>query len=211
MKKAYIFDLDGTLVDSMGYYADGMLAILKEDGIAYPEDIINIITPLGTEKTAELFAEMGIKGTTEEIIARMGKKMVYLYSECIKAKPFVAEYLKRLVNEGKRLFVLTASPHITVDVCLKNNGLYDLFEEIWSTDDFLGLTKSDLKLFFEAAERIGCNMDEVEYFDDNIIALENAAKAGFNTVGVYDEHYEVPKEKVKIISGKYIMSFEEML
>jgi FMN phosphatase YigB (HAD superfamily) len=86
-----------------------------------------------------------------------------------------------------------------------------MFEEVWSTDDFPGLNKSGTELFFTAADRIGCNMDDVMYFDDNIIAVENAGKSGFYTVGVYDYHYDVPMEKVKAASKKYIISFEEML
>ncbi len=211
MKKAYIFDLDGTLVDSMGYFAEGMVKILKEDGIEYPEDIINIVTPLGLIKSAEYFMELGVKGTREEIIARMGENMIELYTYYVKTKPYVKEYLEMLKSEGKRLFVLTASPHVTVDVCLKNNGVYDLFEEVWSTDDFPGLTKTGTELFYKVAEKIGCNMDEVEYFDDNITALINAGKAGFETVGVYDEHYDVPSDEVRAVSFKYIKSFAELV
>lgn len=212
MKKAYIFDLDGTLMDSMGYFAEGMVSILKEDGISYPDDIINRVTPMGTLKAAEYFKELGVKGSVEDIIRRMGENMIYLYTNCVKTKPFVKEYLSKLKSQDKKLYVLTASPHITVDVSLKNNGIYDWFNEVWSTDDFGGLTKSGgTELFYEVAKKIGCEMDEVEYFDDNIIAVENAGKAGFSTVGVYDEYYEVPAEEVKAVSKKYIMSFEEMI
>ena len=211
MEKAYVFDMDGVLIDSMGYFGQAMLDILIEDGISYPDDIVNIITPLGLKGCAEYFIELGVKGNIEEIINRMGEKMIYLYTNVIKAKPFVKEYLERLKSQDKRLYVLTASPHITVDVCLKNNGIFDLFDEVWSTDDFPGLTKSDTRLFHTVAQTVGCKEDEIKYFDDNIIAVENAGKAGFNTVGVYDSHYAVPKEEVKAASKQYIMSFEELL
>ena len=52
MKNVYIFDLDGTLMDSMGYYGEGMVSILKEDRIDYPEDVINKVTPMGMYKSA---------------------------------------------------------------------------------------------------------------------------------------------------------------
>jgi len=211
MKKHYIFDMDGVLVDSMGHFAKAMLSILDEDNIEYSDEIINIITPMGTVRAAEYFKELGAKGTVDEIIGRMGEKMIYLYTNVIKSKPFVKEYLEKLKQEGKKLYVLTASPHITVDVCLKNNGVFDLFDTVWSTDDFPGLTKSGTKLFHVVADTIGCEMDEVEYYDDNIIAVENAGKAGFYTVGVYDSHYQVPMEEVKAKSQKYILSFEEVM
>jgi len=211
MKNIYVFDMDGTLVDSMGHFADGMVSILLEDGIDYPEDIVNIITPLGTIKTIELFSQMGVKGTYEEIGKRMADNMVRLYSEFIKTKPYVKEYLNKLKSEGKKLYVLTASPHLTVDVCLKNNEVYDMFEAVWSSDDYVGMTKNSPDIYVAMAERIGCKIEDIIFFDDNILALENAKKAGIYTVGVYDEHYQVPREEVKAMADEYIMSFEELL
>ncbi len=211
MKNIYVFDMDGTLVDSMGYFADGMVSILREDGIDYPEDIVNIITPLGTIKTIELFSQMGVKGTYEEIGQRMADNMLRLYSKFIKTKPFVKEYLNKLKNEGKKLYVLTASPHLTVDVCLKNNGVYDMFCEVWSSDDFVGMTKNSPEIYLSLAERVGCKIEDIVFFDDNVLALKNAKKAGIYTVGVFDEHYQVPKEEVKAVADEYIMSFKEKL
>lgn len=210
MTKAYMFDMDGTLIDSMGYFAQGMLAILDEDGIEYPEDIMNVITPLGLEKTAEYYIEMGVKGTKEEIVARMAEKFIRLYREVITLKPYVKEYLLSLKAEGKPLYVLSASPHITVDACLKANGIFDWFNEVWSTDDF-GITKSSPQIFLDAAERIGCAPNEIKYFEDNIIALVNAQKAGLDTVGVYDEHYNIPEKEVAGCCNTYIHSFKEVL
>ena len=211
MKNIYVFDMDGTLIDSMGHFAEGMVKILREDKIDYPDDIVNIITPLGTIKTIELFSQMGVRGTYEEIGKRMADNMLYLYSEVIKLKPFVKEYITKLKAEGKKLYVLTASPHLTVDICLKNNGVYDMFSEVWSSDDFAPLTKNMPDIHNALAERVGCSVDDIVFFDDNILALENAKKAGVYTVGVFDEHYPVPKEEVKAMADEYIMSFEERL
>ena len=71
MKKIHIFDLDGTLIDSMPYFARGVLQVLDEENIPYGEDLIDILTPLGDEKTALLYQEMGVPGTVEEIIVGM--------------------------------------------------------------------------------------------------------------------------------------------
>ena len=60
--KTYLFDFDGTLVDSMPTYGALMIRILNESGIEYPSNIIKIITPLGFIGTAEYFIGMGMKG-----------------------------------------------------------------------------------------------------------------------------------------------------
>ena len=71
MRKIHIFDLDGTLIDSMPFFARGVLQVLEEEGVPYGPDLIHILTPLGDEKTALLYQEMGVPGTVEEIIHRM--------------------------------------------------------------------------------------------------------------------------------------------
>ena len=64
----YLFDFDGTLVDSMPTYVASMLRILDENGIPYEKDIVKIITPLGVKGTAEYFIELGVKKSLFEIV-----------------------------------------------------------------------------------------------------------------------------------------------
>lgn len=211
MKKIYVFDLDGTLVDSMPYYKRGMLNVLDDAGISYCDDLIKIITPLGYEKTAQYYIDnMGLEDTVENIVAKMRETLLFEYKNNIRLKAGVGEYLRKIHAEGGRLFVLTASPHIATDACLKNNGVYDLFETVWSVDDF-GLTKSGTELFYKVAETIGCEPEDINYFEDNLIAVGNAAKAGYNTYGVYDAGTADEEPLMRKTSNKYIKSFEELL
>lgn len=210
MKKYCIFDLDGTLIDSMGEWANAMLKILDDENIPYPDNIIEIITPLGNTKTSVLFSEMGVSGTPDEIVERMGEYAIDAYENRILAKPYIPELLRKLKDEGHILAVLTASPHITTDPCLKRNGIFDLFEEVWSVNDF-GLTKSQPEIYFEAAKKLGADISEITFFDDNIIALETAKKAGLECVGVYDVSSYGATEKIKALVDTYIVSAKELL
>ena len=210
-KNVYIFDLDGTLVNSMPYYTRGTLSILDDEGIPYKPDLINVLTPLGYTKTAEYYINnMGVKGTVAEIVARLEKKLVYEYTYNIKLKPFVGEYLRKLKDEGASLYVRTASPHIVTDVCLQKNGVYDLFDEVWSVEDY-GLSKSGTELFFKVAEHIGCEMADVNYFDDNTIAVTNASKAGYKVYGVLDIQPEAEVEIVKQNCDVFVENFGQLL
>ena len=71
-----VFDLDGTLVDSMARYAAGILSVLEDEGIPYEPDLIQVLTPLGYTKSAELYQTMGVSGTVEEIVRRIENKLV---------------------------------------------------------------------------------------------------------------------------------------
>lgn len=212
MAEIYIFDLDGTLVDSMTYFSKGILSIADDAGIKYDGTLIKILTPLGYTKSAEYYVnELGIQDTVENIVKKIGDRLVYEYSNNIVTKRGVKEYLKKLHAAGARLFVLTASPHLVTDVCLKNNGIFDLFEKVWSVEDH-GLSKSSPELFFKVAKDIGCRENEIHYFDDSLIALENAKKAGYITYGVYDAQSDTELSRMKDeLSDILVMSFEELL
>ena len=135
--------------------------------------------------------------------------MVYQYTNNVFLKPGVADYLKRKKAEGARLFVLTASPHLVTDVCLKRNGVFDLFETVWSVEDF-ELTKSDTRLFYRVSEAIGCKNSDIHYFDDSLIALKNAKLSDYITYGVYDAQTE---EEIEIMKKEYryfVRSFEDI-
>jgi HAD superfamily hydrolase (TIGR01509 family) len=212
MSKVYVFDLDGTLVNSMPYFERGMLSVADDEGLKYDEETIKIITPLGYLGSAKYYiSELGSKRSEEELVESFKEKLYREYTTNIYLKNGVEKYLRTLHKEGGRLFVLTASPHLVTDACLKKNGVYDLFEKVWSVDDF-GLTKSGTELFFEVAKTIGCEPSDVNYFDDSLIALKNATAAGYNTYGVYDRHTEEELDAMRSgIALHTVISFDELV
>lgn len=208
--KKYLFDFDGTLVDSMPVYVGTMLRILDENNIKYGDDIVKIITPLGTIGTAKYFIDLGINKTLEELIDIMKEYFMDEYLYNIGAKKNVIETLKELKNRGYELNILTASPHITVDPCLKRIGIYELFENRWSCDDF-NTTKSDPEIYKMAAERLGAEVGEVLFLDDNLNACKTAKEAGMKVCGVYDDSSKEYTEQMKELCDLYIEDFNELL
>jgi HAD superfamily hydrolase (TIGR01509 family) len=207
--KTYLFDFDGTLVDSMPHWAEKMLNILREFDIPYPNDIIKTIAPLGDVGTAEYFRDvMGVPLTVPEMIQRMDAYALDKYRNVIPAKEGVIQYLERLKLEGYSLNILTASPHRMVDACLERLGILGMFDNVWSTEDF-GMTKGEVRIFESAAERLGCDIASVAFFDDNFYAISTAVKAGMFTVAVYDLSCEDYTEDLKRVADRYITSFTE--
>jgi len=208
--KTYIFDFDGTLVDSMPTWSGKMINILHTSGTDYPADIIKIITPLGDLGTAAYFRDvLGVKRTVEEMLAQMDDYALPKYRDEIGFKEGVYEYLKILKDKGCSLNVLTASPHKMVDPCLKRLGVFDWFDNVWTCDDFKR-TKSDVLIYTEAAARIGSAVTQTVFFDDNINALNTAAQSGMFTVGVYDKSGEDFAEQMKGTADLYVYSFREL-
>ncbi len=205
----FIFDFDGTLVDSMPAFANTMIRILEENHIEYPQDFIKIITPLGYKGTAEYAIELGLDMEADDFIETAVNYISTEYEHNIPAKNFVKEKLTELKKQGHSLNVLTASPHSVLDVCLKRLGLYELFDNVWSSDDF-EYTKSEPQIYCEAAKRLNTKVQECYFADDNINAILTAKKAGMNTIGVFDQSGKAFADEMKNVADRYIMSFDEL-
>lgn len=210
-KIAYLFDFDGTLVDSMPTYVAAMLRILDENGMDYGQDIVKIITPLGLDGAANYYInDLGLSMSKEKLIALMKEYMLDAYLHTIPAKQNVETVLKELKKQGASLNVLTASPHITLDACLKRLGLWELFDNVWSCDDF-ETTKADPQIYVRAAERMKTTVENVLFLDDNLNADLTAKSAGMKVCGVYDPSSEEYIEEMKAATDFYIYDFKELL
>lgn len=207
MKKVHIFDMDGTLINSMPHIVRSILHVLDEDHIVYGPELIDAVIPLGYPKTAERFQAMGAKGTVDEIVARFMKLLYQAYSNDIPLKPGAAAYLRKLKEQGARLCVLTGSPHLLTDVCLQRNGIFDLFDYVWSVDDF-GHCKDEPIIYHQAAAQLGCAADDICFYDDNLIACTTAVEAGWYTCAVNDGQSEETTAALRAVADAYIPTFE---
>ena len=211
MQKVYIFDLDGTLVDSMPTGVGIVLGFLDEKGISYPDDIVTTLTPLGYQGSAKYIADRLTGGYQAEQIHEYFKaEALRAYSETIPLKFHVKETLEKLKVQGCRLNVLTASSHALTDICLKRLGVYDLFENIWSMDEF-GLTKADEAIYVEAARLLSVAPQDCIMVDDNLNVLKTAKRVGMGTVGVYDDASKDVMKEMRAVADKYVVDFSELL
>lgn len=186
MHKVYLFDFDGTLVDSMPSWGEKMLNILRSEGIAPPPGLISHIATLGDKGTAKYFREaLGVTLSEAEMFSMMDAYALPRYRDEIPLKAGVEDYLRSMKAQGIRLNILTASPHKMLDPCLKRLGIWALFDHVWSCDD-LGTVKSDPEIYRIAAGKLSAKVEDVAFFDDNLNAISTAKEAGMFTVGIYD-------------------------
>ena len=126
---------------------------MEKNNIDYPTDIIAKIAPLGDIGTANYFKDvLGVKLSVEEMIKQMDDFALPRYRDVIKLKDGVLDYLKMLKKNNCTINVLTASPHKMLDVCLKRNGIFEFFDNVWSCDDF-DTTKSDPQIYRDAVSK----------------------------------------------------------
>ena len=206
----YLFDFDGTLVDSMPTFIEAFLRIMRRFEIPIPKDVVKTITPLGYKGAAEHLLSLGVPLSTEELLGEVNAFAVKAYHETILPKPHVAETLKALRARGDSLNVLTASPHGVLDACLKRNGIYDLFDNVWSCEDF-STTKADPDIYRRAAKQLGKDVSEVIFLDDNYHADKTAKSAGMTVYGVFDESSKDSADEIRSVTDRYIVDFLELL
>ena len=208
--KTYLFDFDGTLVDSMPAFISGVLKELDKNNCKYGDDLIKIITPLGFAGTADYFIKtFGLNVGVEELVQIFKDNMKDEYFYKIPAKNNVIKVLKELKENGASLNVLTASPHVTLDACLKRLEIFDLFDNVWSCDDF-ETTKANPEIYKMVAKKLDKPVEKVLFLDDNINADLTAKTAGMKVCGVYDKSSDDFVEDMKKACDFYIFDFDEL-
>ncbi len=206
-KHVLLFDFDGTLVNSMPCFSETMYRVIKDEGLKYPENIIEILTPLGYHGSAKYIIEvLGARDSEEALVTKMHAYAYEGYANDIMLKNGVSDFLQDMKSKGYSLNVLTASPHKMLDICLKRNGVWQLFDNVWSCEDF-GTTKSDPKIYLSAAERLGVSVGQIAFFDDNLHAVKTAKEAGAFTLGVYDDSGKAFTEELKKTAHRFLPSF----
>ena len=211
-KKYAIFDMDGTLVDSMSFWRSLGYEYLKSEGIECDlDEIIEKIKPMTMTQSSEYFrSEFGLPYTAEEIAAEMNSKMDMHYKTDVPLKAGVAEYLKVLKDRGVKMCVASATAGPLMEACLSRLGVLDDFDFILSCEE-VGKGKHDPDVYFAAAEKLGSEPGETAVYEDALYAAETAVQAGFYVIGVYDDSALRHWEKLCDISDETIENWNDAI
>ncbi len=190
MDKSFaIFDMDGTLTDSMGFWRGVGGEYLESRGITdYPENLWAIMGEMTMlESAGELIRRFGLSDTPQAVIDGMNDLMARHYARDVPLKPGVDALLAELAGRGVSMCVASATDEALVRSCLGRLGVLDRFEFVLSCES-LGAGKDRPDIYLEAARRFGCRPEEAAVYEDALYAARTAARAGFYVVGVYDEN-----------------------
>lgn len=207
-KKCAIFDMDGTLIDSMTYWKSLAREFLTGKGISeVPSDVLEKIKPMTMTESAALFAQkFGLAGTPEQIAAEMNGMMDDHYRRDIPLKQGVAEYLEQLHRRGVRMCVASATAEPLMEACLSRLGVRKYFQFLLSCET-VGVGKNHPEVYLESAKRLGGSPFQTAVYEDALYAASTAKKAGFYVVGVYDESAAAHWEELKTLADETILAF----
>ncbi len=208
--KGAIFDLDGTVLHSMGLWKKVDELFFTSRNMPIPEGYIQAISPLGTVGAAHYTKNTyNIEESIEEIIEEWQSTAKREYAQNVTLKPHAKEYILRLKEQGFHLAVATASDPEMFGECLKKYGLADVFD-FFITVNEVGKGKGHPDIYMKAAQRMGIEPSECMVFEDILTALRSAKSAGFYCVAMYDESSANDKEEIEKIADRFITDFEEM-
>lgn len=209
--KAIIFDLDGTLIDSMYVWHKIDIDFLAERGLKVPPDYEQAIKTMQFETAAEYtIGRFGFKETPQEIMSIWLNMALNEYAHNVRLKDNAEELLKRLKTLSVKIGIATSSKPILAEPVLKNNGVYDCFDMICYTSE-VGLDKRHPDIYLLTAKKLGVKPEECIVFEDIIDGINGAKLAGMRTIAVYDEGSADDVEMLKSVADKYIYSFTELL
>jgi HAD superfamily hydrolase (TIGR01509 family) len=206
--KAVIFDMDGTLIDSLWVWKQVDIEYLKKHGIEVPEDLQKSIEGLSFTETALYFKNrFNIQDSVEEIKNEWQNMVREYYSSIIKIKRGVKEFLEYLKNNNYKIGMATSSFIDLVEAVLKNNGIYDYFDQIVTTCE-VPRDKSFPDVFIETAKRLGVDPKECLVFEDTMSAVLGAKAAGMKVIGVFDKYGTCSPDELAEIADHLIEDFE---
>lgn len=206
-----IFDIDGTLLDSLDVWAKADEIFLSKLGIEYDKMISNDLKKLHFTSASQYFIDkFNLKMSLQEVMDSIIEIVRDQYLNEVKLKPFVKEYIDQEYKKGTKMCVATSNSKELAVMALENAGIKDKLLFILTSDD-VQCGKEDPLIFHKSAEMLGLKESEIIVFEDSLHATLTTTKAGFYTVGIYDSHSDYEFDDLKNICNRTIKSFEEML
>ncbi|WOO36580.1 HAD family phosphatase [Anaerocolumna sp. AGMB13020] len=209
--KAVLFDLDGTLVDSMWLWEDIDKEYLSRFDITLPDDLQDMIQGMSFSETAVYFKERFlIPHSLEDIKADWNKMAWKKYAEEVPLKEGVLSVLKELRNRGISMGIATSNSKELVELVIGKLGVAKYFSSIRTSCE-VAKGKPSPDIYQLVAKDLGAEPAECLVFEDIIAGILAGKSAGMKVCSVYDKKSEGDTKKKQELSDYYIHTFSELL
>ncbi|MBP3040842.1 HAD family phosphatase [Bacillaceae bacterium Marseille-Q3522] len=208
--QAAIFDLDGTLLQSMDVWEKIDIDLLAKRGLPVPKNYLAEINNCNSFKEAAAYTIklFGLPESEETIMKEWNRMAAHEYAKNVRLTPYALDYLLQLKAAHIKLAVATALPEELYKPCLLNNGIADLFDFQCSTDQ-VNRSKEHPDLFLFAAENVKTPAQKCIVFEDVLPAIKSAKQAGMLACAVYDKYSAHNQVEIKAIADVYLYDFRD--
>ena len=210
-KKAIIFDLDGTLVDSMWVWDQIDIDYLGALGYEVPDDLKKIIEGMGFTEVAVYFKErFHIADSIDEIKRTWQKMAMDQYCHGISLKPGVARFLPYAVAQGMKMAVASSNDRLLINASLESHGIRSYFDCIITACD-VKKGKPAPDVYLEAAKRLKTDPKDCLVFEDIVPGILAGKNAGMTVCAVEDDYSIPQREEKRKTADYYIHSYEQIM
>lgn len=198
-----IFDLDGTLLDSMFIWDTIGADYLRSLGLEPRPDLRETLRNMSLYQAACYYQqEYHVPGTAEEIMAGVNRMIEHFYVDEVQVKPGVPQFLERLKERGVRMCIATATARHLVEAALERTGIRPYFGTLFTCTE-VGHGKDEPYIFHAALDFLGTEQSRTLVLEDALYAIQTAKAAGYTVAGIFDPS-EPDQEAVKALSDYYI-------
>ena len=209
---AAIFDMDGTLLDTMRYWRYTSLEYLLAHQLPVrPEDLARMEWTSSRALVKEIAEREGFDmGSWQTMVGELEEFMNRHYLHDAKRRENVPELLEKLRGMGKPMCVATGAPRQYARNGLSRLGILKYFEFVTDCYEF-GMDKSQPEYFEEVARRLGTKPERCVVFEDALYAMKSAKAAGCRVVAIEDSTARLQRDEIRAIADRYIQNYSELL
>ncbi|MCR5624779.1 MAG: HAD family phosphatase, partial [Lachnospiraceae bacterium] len=209
--KGAIFDMDGTLLDSMYLWDINCNKYLTDRNIEPEPNLAQVFKEKTlTESAAYYQQRYKITDSIEKICDDINNMIEYSYTHDVEKKPGVIAFLEHLKKNNVKMYVCSATDSGLMKKALKFAGILDYFEGVISTQD-TGISKREPDVYDRATSAMGLTRKDVHIFEDSYYAIETCYKAGYHVSAMADRSSFEDADNIKKIVDNYVSSFEELI
>lgn len=208
--KGAIFDMDGTLLDSMHVWIDIAPRYLKTKGIAVSEEQRKLLGTMLLQDMANYFINnFGFTMSVDEIVAEIDSLVEDAYFNDVETKPGVPELLSELKKRGIKMCVATASDRYLVESALERTGILKFFDHVFTCGEH-NVDKKTPYIFDIARDFLGTPKEETYVFEDTLTSAKTVKAAGYPLVAIRDKWSEKNRGEIMALADFYVDSPTEI-